>query len=233
MQSKKLRFLSLSAATKAKALFTALAALGSGPAQALPVLSELYYDAVGSDDGLSFVEIYGSPGTSLADFAIDGINGSNGAVGPTIVLEGTIGASGLFVVADRRTDGTSSVVGADLLANFDFQNGPDSIVLRQGTTVFDSLGYGTFVAGEINAGEGASAPAVSAGSSLARLYANIDTNDNATDFIALATPTPGSAPISAVPEPGSALLIGLGLSGLASVSRPRAASADRRRTAAR
>ncbi len=179
MQSKKLGF-----------LFTVLAALASGPAQALPVLSELYYDAVGSDDGESFVEIDGAPGTSLADFAIDGINGSNGAVGPTILLEGTIGASGLFVVADRRADGTSSVLGADLLANFDFQNGPDSIVLRQGTTVFDSLGYGTFVVGEINAGEGASAPAVSAGSSLARLFADVDTNDNAADFIALATPTP-------------------------------------------
>lgn len=222
MQSKKLGFLS-----------TALVALASGPAQALPVLSEVYYDAVGSDDGESFVEIHGSPGTSLADFAIDGINGSNGAVGPTILLEGTIGASGIFVVADRRTDGTSSVLGADLLANFDFQNGPDSVVLRQGTTVFDSLGYGTFVAGEINAGEGAPAPAVSAGSSLARLYADIDTNDNAADFIALATPTPGSAPISAVPEPGSALLIGLGLSGLASVSRPRVAAVDRLRTASR
>jgi hypothetical protein len=233
MQSKKLGFLSLSTPAMARATVTVLAALASGPAQAVPVLSELYYDAVGSDDGESFVEIYGSPGTSLADFVIDGINGSNGAVGPTILLEGRIGASGLFVVADRRADGTSSVLGADLLANFDFQNGPDSIVLRQGATVFDSLGYGTFVAGEINAGEGASAPAVSAGSSLARLYADIDTNDNAADFIALATPTPGSAPISAVPEPGSALLIGLGLSGLASVSRPRVATGDRLRTAAR
>jgi hypothetical protein len=37
----------------------------------------------------------------------------------------------------------------------------------------------------------------------------------------LEVPTPGSAPISVVPEPGSALLLGLGLSGLATVSRPR------------
>ena len=223
MQLKKFGFVSVAA----------LATLASGGAHALPVLSELYYDAVGSDDGVSFVEIHGLPGTSLEGFAIDGINGTNGAVGPTILLSGAIGASGLFVVADRRTDGTSSVAGADLLANFDFQNGPDSVVLRQGTSVLDALGYGTFVAGEINAGEGAPAPGVSAGSSLARRFANVDTNDNAADFVALSTPTPGSAPISAVPEPGSALLLGLGLSGLASVQRPRRASAGRLQSAQR
>lgn len=195
-----------------------------GAAQALPVLSEFYYDAVGSDDGESFVEIYGSPGTSLEGLALDGINGTNGAVGPTIVLSGSIGVSGVYVVADRRSDGTSSVAGADLLANFDFQNGPDSVVLRGGASVLDALGYGTFVAGEINAGEGAPAPGVSAGSSLARRFANVDTNDNASDFEALATPTPGSAPISAVPEPGTALLLGLGLTGLASVTGPRRAA---------
>lgn len=189
-----------------------------GAAQALPVLSEFYYDAVGSDDGESFVEIHGAPGTSLEGFAIDGINGTNGAVGPTILLSGSIGASGLFVVADRRADGTSSVAGAQLLANFDFQNGPDSVVLRSTTSVLDALGYGTFVAGEINAGEGAPAPAVSAGSSLARRFANVDTNDNAADFETLATPTPGSAAFSVVPEPGTALLLGLGLTGLASVT---------------
>lgn len=192
-----------------------LLTLAGGAASALPVISEFYYDAVGSDDGESFVELYGLPGTSLEGFVLDGVNGSNGAVGPTILLSGAIGASGVFVVADRRSDGTSSVAVADLLANFDFQNGPDSVVLRQGASVLEALGYGTFVAGEINEGEGAAAPAVAPGASLARRFADVDTNDNAADFIALAVPTPGAVTLSAVPEPGTALLIGLGLSGLA------------------
>jgi len=35
------------------------------------VISELFYDAVGADDGLSFVELYGVPGTSLDGVWLD------------------------------------------------------------------------------------------------------------------------------------------------------------------
>jgi hypothetical protein len=197
-------------------------------AQALPLLSEVYYDAPGSDDGLSFVELVGSPGASLEGYVLEGVNGSNGAVGPTIVLSGSIGANGLFVVADQMSDGSTMVVGANLLANFDFQNGPDSVVLRQGERLVDALGYGVFGPSEIFAGEGMAAPDVSAGASLARLFANIDTDDNATDFVVLSTPTPGTASFATVPEPTAAMLLGLGLGGLAvGERRCRATSAER------
>jgi hypothetical protein len=186
-------------------------------ASALPILSEVYYDAVGSDDGQVFVEIYGTPGSSLEGYSLEGVNGTNGDVGPTIALSGVVGATGLFVVADQTSEGTSSIAGADLLANFDFQNGPDSVVLRIGELVVDALGYGDFGGSEVFAGEGSAAPDGPAGSSLARHFANVDTDDNFADFFVASSPTPGVADFAPIPEPGGALLLGLGLSGLAAV----------------
>jgi hypothetical protein len=194
-----------------------LLVLGLAPAaaQALPRISEVFYDALGSDDGLSFVELYGAPGTRLEGYALEGINGANGASGPSLALSGAIPADGIFVVADALSDGTSLVGDADLLLDFDFQNGPDSIVLRSGATTFDAVGYGVFAAGEVFAGEGEPAPDPAAGASLARAFADVDTGNNAADFVALAAPTPGSAPLLAVPELASAPLLGAGLAGLA------------------
>ncbi len=199
---------------KRVALFGLALGVVAASAEATPILSEVYYDAVGSDDGQIFVEIAGAPGSSLEGFFLEGINGANGAVGPTIMLSGVIGASGLFVVADRSSDGSTSVALADLLANFDFQNGPDSVILRQGEIIVDALGYGVFSMSEVFAGEGQPAPDAPPGSSLARLFANLDSDDNQSDFRLLAEPTPGVAAFALVPEPGTSLLLGLGLSGL-------------------
>ena len=187
-------------------------------ANALPILSEVYYDAVGSDDTLVFVELYGAPGTDLSGLVLEGVNGSNGSVGPVVTLSGVIPLDGLFVVADGDTGGTTAVANADLVTNFDFQNGPDSIVLRSGAVVLDAIGYGVFGPGEIFAGEGSPAPDPPAGMSLARVFADLDSNDNATDFV-VAAPTPGTAPLSGVPEPGTAGSLGLGLAGLGCLGR--------------
>jgi len=192
------------------------------PAAALPLISEVFYDAVGSDDGLSFVELSGDPGTPVDGLVITGINGSNGAAGPTLVLTGLFGDDGLFVVADQRSDGTTDVPGADMLLNFDLQNGPDSIVLSDEFGVLDAVGYGDFDPAEIFAGEGTPAPDPPAGSSLARLFADLDTDDNALDFVVEDVPTPGQAPFQAVPEPGSGTLAFAGLFTLGRIRRARA-----------
>ena len=189
----------------------AVALLGAAPAFAVTLLSEVYYDAVGVDDGQSFVELYGAPGSSLSGLVIQGVNGTGGAITHTLPLSGVFGADGLFVLADRTSAGATAVANADLLLDFDFQNGPDSVVLRNALGVLDALGYGVFLAGDVFAGEGAPAVDPAAGLSVARRFANIDTNNNAADFVAGA-PTPG---VAQLPEPSSAALLGLGLLGLA------------------
>lgn len=190
-------------------------------AQASPLLSEVFYDASGSDNGLSFVELWGDPGASLDGLHLDNVNGSDGSVVVSLALSGVFPSDGLFVVADDEGGGSTLVAGADLILNFDFQNGPDSVVLRSGDEVLDALGYGEFAAGDVFAGEGQPAPDAAAGSSLARVFANVDTNDNARDFLVLESPTAGSAPIAAVPEPSSAGLLALGLAGFGRARRRR------------
>lgn len=193
------------------ALLLPLPCIGASAARATPIISEILYDAAGSDDGHGFVELYGAPGTLLDGLTLEGVNGANGAIGPVVHLEGVIPEDGLFVVADRTSAGVSFVLNADLIANFDFQNGPDSIELRDGDFVLDAVGYGNFGAGEVFAGEGSAAPDGAAGTSLARVYADVDSNDNAADFEVLAEPTPGEAEFAYVPEPNSGVLFFSGL----------------------
>jgi hypothetical protein len=174
------------------------------------LLSEVYYDAIGSDDGQSFVELFGAAGASLDGLTLEAINGSGGAVTHSLALSGQFPADGVFVVADDLAGGGTLVAEADLVLEFDFQNGPDSVVLRGASGVLDALGYGVFAAGEVFAGEGAPAVDPAAGLALARLYADVDTNDNALDFAA-AAPTPGVAPRLGAPEPHAAVLLAAGV----------------------
>ena len=107
----------------------------SSTAAALPLLSEVLYDASGSDLGGVFVDLYGAPGASLEGLVLEGVNGANGAVAPVLALSGLIPDDGFFVVASDRGDGTTRVAEADLVLVFDFQNGPDSFVSRDSSGV--------------------------------------------------------------------------------------------------
>jgi hypothetical protein len=201
------------------AIFTA--ALAGQPAQAAPVISELFYDAGGGDAGLVFVELFGFPGESLDGLVLEGINGVNGDVYSSFALSGVMPGDGVLVIGDD-SGGSTSVANADLIGDIDYQNGPDSVVLRGLSGVLDAVGYGVFGATDIFAGEGFAAPDPSAGSSIARLNALLDTGDNSIDFSVLDTPTPGSVPfVSAVPLPASAWLLGSGLMTLVSLRRNR------------
>jgi len=197
-----------------------VALLAVTTAQATTVLSEVLYDAAGSDNGTTFVELYGTPGTVLDGMILEGVNGADGSVYRSIILAGIIPADGLFLIGDDNGDGSTSIMGADLVGDVDFQNGPDSVVLRQGDTVLDSLGYGDF-AGLVFTGEGMAAADAAAGFSLSRSNPLLDTDNNFADFIVLELPTPGSASVSAVPLPPTAALFFSGLIGLAGIARKR------------
>ncbi len=198
-----------------------VACLFAGPAFALPLISEVFYDAVGSDNGQSFVEFYGAPGTSLDGLLLEGVNGSGGSVTVSIALIGTIPADGLYLLADVDLAGSTLVPDPDGLANFDFQNGPDSVVLRDsGGVVLDAVGYGVFAGGDVFAGEGSPVADGPAGSSIARFFADVDTDDNSLDFTVLAAPTPGSAPLS-LPGASTGLLAISGLAGIGAMGRRR------------
>lgn len=192
--------------------------LASGPAAAgMVVINEVFYDAVGSDDGRVFVELFGDPGMSLDGFSIEGVNGSGGGIGPVLGLSGLIPGSGLFVVADGSGGSSveTEVPAANLILQFDFQNGPDSIrLLDPDGSVLDAVAYGLFGPDEVSFGEGAPAPDPPAGQSLSRRLPTLDTDDNLADFVVLEQPTPGVAE-TAVPEPACALLFACGLAAVA------------------
>jgi hypothetical protein len=199
------------------ALVTAVPLAQAG---ASTVISELLYDVPGTDSGLVFVELFGTPGTVLDGMTLEGVNGSDGSVYQSVTLSGTIPADGVFVIGDDSGDGSTLVNNADLVRNVDFQNGPDSVVLRDNTGILDALGYGDFTSA-VFAGEGSAAADVAAGWSLARINPGVDTNNNQADFVGLDTPTPGLVTVSSVPLPPAVALLLSGMAGLAGVARRR------------
>lgn len=191
-------------------------------------ISEVLVNPDGTDNGKTFVELVGPVGASLAGYTIVGIDGGTGTAYLTADLSAfVVPSDGIFVAADAAS-GVTSVAGADaVFESLDPQNGPDSLQLRLGATVIDAIGYGDF-ASAIFAGEGSPSPTPPSGQSLARIFANLDTDNNAADF-ALAAPTPGAAAFSTaspVPEPCSLFLLGMGIAALV-VARLRCAQLSR------
>ncbi len=187
-------------------------------AGATTVISELLYDVSGTDTGRVFLELYGIPGTVLDGMQIEGVNGTTGSVYKTVLLTGVIPADGVFVIGDDDGSGNSLVANTDFVTSIDFQNGPDSIVLRDAGGILDALGYGDFSAA-IFAGEGSAAADVAAGWSLARANPLLDTNDNSVDFLGFDIPTPGLVSASPVPVPAAAWLFLSGITGLVGMAR--------------
>ncbi|MFO0744646.1 MAG: PKD domain-containing protein [Myxococcota bacterium] len=165
------------------------------------VINEVLYDDVGTDVN-AFVEIYGPPSTSLVGYSLVGVNGNGGTEFNTIALTGSTGADGFYVVAKTGSNAAILAAADQTSANADYQNGPDNIQLRQGTTVVDAVGYGTFAVGDVFAGEEAAVAGVTSGVSIGRDASATDTDANVDDFYPQLAWTPGApnqAKLSAVP----------------------------------
>lgn len=152
-------------------------------------IEEVLYNPEGTDAGAEFIELSGPAGLALDGVRVTGVNGGSGfELFAPVVLAGSIGESGVFVV------GGAAVPGLDYpLGDVTIQNGPDTIrvLACDGRTILDAVAYGNFDGDDEFAGEGSATPPVPEGLSLARCASADDTNDNAADFGA-ASPTPGS-----------------------------------------
>lgn len=196
----------------------------SAKANALPVIQEVYYDQIGSDGSEVFTEVYGVAGFDLTNWKLQGVNGFNNTVYRTIDLTGAIiPIDGLLLISTASANVSLSSI-SDFTANVDWQNGPDSLWLVDPIgDIVDTIQYG--LTGFDPAGEGTPTTDVSAGQSLSRQFAGLDTNNNLADFVA-GSPTPGSviAPpkkVTSVSTPSMSLLFIFGLSSLIGLSRRR------------
>ena len=165
------------------------------------VINELLYDAAGSDtDGNEFVELAGDSGADIGDYSVVLINGADGAVTETIKIPAgsLIPTDGIFLIADSRNSAPTetNIPNADLLDNFDPQNGPDCAqLLDNHGALLDAVGYGSPLPQKAQNGiacyEGSPGPDAPAGKSITRTNA-LDTNNNALDFKIIDVPTPGA-----------------------------------------
>lgn len=165
------------------------------------VINEVMYDIKGEDtNGQVFIELYGDPGSHIDGYKVLLIGGDDGVTQKAIEIpEGkVIQDDGIFLIADGMTGKLTEtqVVDADLIDNFDPQNGPDCIILMdEKGDVKDALGYGAPIIAktkdDLVCFEGTSAIKVSAGQSLSRT-GGVDTNNNEVDFVRMTTPIPGN-----------------------------------------
>lgn len=165
------------------------------------VISEVLYDVPGEDtNGVLFIELRGTPGATIGGVVVRCVNGDGGKVTDTIQLPETalIPDDGVYVIADGITGNltATTVVNADIVANFDPQNGPDAIQLVSPDGVLlDVVGYGSPLplhdADGLLMYEGTPATKVPAGQSLARDPDGHDTDQNVLDFTAQSNPSSG------------------------------------------
>ena len=185
---------------------------------ASPLLHQVYYDAPGIDGKAVFTELSGPALFSLDGWTLQGINGETQSIYRSISLNGSrIGPDGFLLLAPASAMSSLSKA-IDVVANVDWQNGPDGVyLLNPSGAVVDALFYGqqSLPPGILNI-----APDPAPGRSLIRKLVGKNTGDNSVDFAVNLFPGPTQA-LVALPEPATAtlLVLGFGLLLLYSISK--------------
>jgi hypothetical protein len=153
------------------------------PAGADLVLNEVLYDPAGADEGFEFVELWNPDSTrqSLDGIVIEAGDGARPGLW-TVIYQGA--------AADSVDPSAAVLISAGVLSA-PIQNGPDAIRLTRRGAPLDLLGYGDLT--DPGLFEGAPAPDVGSGQSLARRRDGLDTNVNRDDWEPETSPTPGKA----------------------------------------
>ena len=168
----------------------ALVTLAACSAAGRPLVAEVFYDAIGDDTGLEFVELY-NPEARAWPLAGARLEAGDGA-GPdrwitrwTGAGAGTIPPHGRFVIG-----GALVVPAPQAVVDLGLQNGPDAVRLLWPDGAAEVVGYGALDYPEYFCGS--PAPDVSSGLSLSRIPDDADSGQNALDFRP-AAPSPGRA----------------------------------------
>ena len=179
--------------------------------KASPLLHQVYYDAPGTDGLAVFTELSGPKQFSLDGWSLQGVNGDNQRIYRSISLSGSrIGQDGFLLLAPASALASLST-SIDVVANVDWQNGPDGVyLLNPAGTVIDALFYGqqNLPPEILNP-----APDLAPGRSLIRKIVGKNTGDNSMDFTVSLAPRPSQRAYAPLPEPaaGTLLLVGVGL----------------------
>ncbi len=155
-----------------------------------PIVTEVFYDAVGDDTGLEFVELWNrdSVAASLQGARLEAGDGA----GPGRWTPRWTGPAGATIAPGARfvIGGARVVPVPDAVVELSLQNGPDAVRMVWPDGATEVVGYGVLADSEYFCGR----PAVdaAAGQSLARIPDGADLGANDLDFRA-ATPSPGHA----------------------------------------
>jgi predicted extracellular nuclease len=126
----------------ARALVVAAALVVPGTAQAAP--TELFFsEYIEGSSNNKALEIYNGTGAPVnlatAGYSVQMFFNGSGTAGLTINLTGTVAAGDVFVLAQSSAN-AAILAQADQTNGAGWFNGDDAVVLRNGTTVIDSIG---------------------------------------------------------------------------------------------